>query len=419
MAIRGWQVIEDRLYLVKEGQLLVIASDGTVTPRGTLLTIGGPIWMDYNQFHLCLTDATYAYLYDLETAQFQRLSTFPAGRGMTFSTGFLLSGGVGDGFEATRCYASGVFDAATWDALAFGSVESNPDRLLLPMAHKDSVIMYGDNSIEVWNYNGDGSAMPFAFLPGTAINYGLAAVESVAPFLDSQAALLRRNNRLLVGIIQGYDVVSLTDKQRAVTAEWQTYERIDDAIGTAYSFGGFNVYQLTFPAAGKTWAYEGNTGIWVRLETAGGPFLGIKAIAWQGDTLFADAAGQLYQLDADSVQDGGAYLTTRLLSHPLRGLSKFATVDRLFLDLEVGTTPALQGPGYEPKLTVSLSPDGGHTYKPGHTIRLGEQGEYQTRPLVRRLGRAKDIVIQVVGGGVTGERPIHHTISSASELELS
>lgn len=419
MPLRCWQVVDDTLYIVRDEHFLSVAPDGTVTLRGVLLTTGPRAWMDYNQFHLGIADDSYAYLYDLATQEFSRIEVFPAGRGMTFSTGFLLSGGVGDGAEATRCYGSGVFDAATWDPLAFGSVESNPDRLLLPMALKDAVIMYGEASIEVWSYNGDGSAFPFAYLPGTAVNYGLAAIDSVVSFLGSRAALLRTGNQLLVGMMQGYDVVPLTAKQPAVTAEWQTYERVDDAIGTSYSFDGFNIYQLTFPTAGKTWAYEGNTGIWVRLETDAGPFLGVKAIAWQGETVMADATGQIYRLDPESVQDGDSYLSTRLVSNRLSGLSKYATVDSLYLDMEVGTTPVIQGAGYDPSITVSLSSDGGHTYKPGHTVRIGEQGEYLTRPLVRRLGRAKDIVIKVVGGGVTGEKPIRHAISSTSEIELS
>jgi hypothetical protein len=419
MTLRCWQVIDDTLYVVLDDLLLSVSAAGVVTERGALLTTGPRAWMDYNQFHLCLTDESYGYTYHLTTQSFQRIADFPAGRGMAFATGFLLSAGVGDGADSTRCYASGVFDAQTWDALAFGSVESSPDRLLLPVALKDSIVMYGEASIEVWSYNGDGSAFPFAYLPGTALNYGLAAVESVTTFRGSKAALLRAGNHLLVGLLSGYEVVSLTDKQRAVPAEWQTYARVDDAIGTAYDVGGFSIYQLTFPTAGKTWAYEGNTGIWVRLETDDGPFLGEKAIAWQGETWMADHEGALYRLDSESVRDGGYYLSTTLISNRLSGLSQFAVVSKVFLDAEVGTTPVIEGAGYDPTLTLYLSPDGGKTYKPGRAIRLGEQGEYLTRPTVRRLGRAKDIVIKVVGGGVTAARPIRHAISSASEVEIS
>lgn len=419
MALRCWQVIDDTLYAVRDEHFVAIDAAGLVTTLGTLLTSGPRAWMDYNQFHIAIADEQYGYTYSLTTKAFSQITDFPAGRGMAFATGFLLSAGVGDGADSTRCYASGVFDAETWDALAFGSVESSPDRLLLPVALKDSIVMYGEASIEVWSYNGDGSAFPFSYLPGTALNYGLAATESVATFQGSKAALLRSGNQLLVGLMSGYEVVSLTNKQRAVPAEWQTYERIDDAIGTAYAFGGFSIYQLTFPTAGKTWAYEGNTGIWVRLETDGGPFLGEKAIAWQGETWLAGADAALYRLDPEAVQDSGFYLTTTLISNRLRGLSRFATVDKVCLDMEVGTTPIIEGAGYDPTLTLFLSPDGGNTYKPGRVVRLGEQGEYQTRAIVRRLGRVKDIVIKVVGGGVTDERPIHHAISSASEIEIS
>lgn len=419
MALRCWQVIDDTLYAVMAEKFVAIDRAGVATVLGTLLTSGPRAWMDYNQFHIAIADESYGYTYSLATSTFSQIADFPAGRGMTFSAGFLLSGGIGGESYSSGCFGSGVFDAETWDGAAFGSVESSPDQLLLPLALKDAVIMYGETSIEVWNYNGDGSAFPFSFLPGTAAAYGLAAVESVASFMGSKAALLRAGNQLLVGMMQGYDVVSLMTKQRAVAAEWQTYERVDDAIGTSYHFGGFNIYQVTFPTAGKTWAYEGNTGIWVRLETAGGPFLGVKAIAWNEETWLADRNGNLFRLDAASVKDGDEYLSTTLISNRLSGLSKYATVDKLYLDMEVGTTPVIEGTGYDPHLTVYLSSDGGHTYKPGHSVRLGEQGEYLTRPLVRRLGRAKDIVIKVVGGGVTAERPIHHAISSASEIDLS
>lgn len=421
--IRAWSVFDDVLYLIREQYFASVNTDGTVTTIGTLQTSGGKCWMDYNGFHICITDGSYGYSYDGET--FSQITDFPGGRGMAFLDGFLLSGGrgavavnPGEVADTMRCYASNIYDATTWDALSFGAIESNPDELLLVAPYKDSAVMYGEKSIEIWGYNGDGSAFPFNYTPGSAAGYGLAAVGSVCKFSGSLAALLRSGNQLLVGVISGYDVISLMSKQPAVAAEWATYSTVDDAVACSYTIEGCTVYQITFSTANRTWGYEAKTGIWFRMETAGNYFAAIDAIEWKGNVYITDTAGNIHTFE-DVAVDGISPVRVALTSDVIRGYSKYQILDKVHIDMQVGDTPFLpEQEGYAPTINISMSPDGGNTFKPAKTLSIGKQGEYTTRVTGRRFGRGKDIVVKVSGSGLGESTPVRYTIMALAEAEI-
>lgn len=414
--IRALKVIDGIVYGVVDDEFVRILDDPP-SSLGSLVTSAGAAWIESNGIDIAVADGYHVYVYDVSEGSFTQIDV-PAGNGITFLNGYLLSGGT---LISRYVYASGGFDALTWDGLAFGSVETTPGNLLLPVSSRDVCLMMCDDAIEIWQYTGDGTKFPFALLPGPTARYGLAAIRSIADLGGVKVALLRSNNgQLIVGAISGYEVASLVERQPAVAAEWLSYESVSDAIGTSYSIGEYNIYQISFPTANKTWAYESKTGIWVRLETNQSRYVGELSVSVGNTVYISDRSdGELHQLDVDAVMDGDMPIFTEIISNPIKGYSTFHVVPKVTLDVAVGTTPFLPGSdGYDPKITLSMSGDGGNTWKPSHTLSIGHQGEYQTRVTARRLGRGKDIVIKVSGAGLYDAMPVQYAISSQSEIEI-
>lgn len=416
--LRAWMVANDKLYAVVGSDFISVDTDLKVTVNnGPFDTSSGPCYIAWNLFKICVTDGKNAALFDPEDLSAVDVSNFPGGRGMTFLNGFLLSGGNDpDNYDTIKCYASKVYEADIWDALSFGAVESKPDPLLLVESTKDAAIMYGSDSTEVWNYNGDGTAFPFSYLPGSAITYGLAAVESVATLGGSKVALMKSGNSVMPGYIEGYNLISLTKDYPAISLEWSRYSRVDDAVGCSYTLGGKPVYQITFPTVGKTWVYDATSGTWVRFETGGSGFIGVRAIDFNGTTYVATRDGAIYKFDPTKSSDGSTPAYFELRSNPMRGLSTYSSVSRITLDLDTGNAPSLpESTEYDPTINISISGDGGYTFKPSRTIRTGKIGEFKTRATVRRLGgKIKDLVVKVSG---TSEI-IRNTIMSQAEAEI-
>lgn len=409
MKIRGLITHDDFLYVVVDRQFNRIAADFTITALGELddntpYTNGELVTITKDQLSIFIADGMAGYRYLLSTENFSKITDFPGGYSAAFLHGYILTES-GDEDSNWLVYHCDRQASQTWNPLTFGSVESNPDRLLRVYALGDMAVMFGSSSTEIWYYVAAGTGFQFQRLSGGTINYGLAAVDSVCSFKGMLVALFKSGTGdLLIGGIQGYQVVPLSRKQSKTSAmeqEWLRYSRVDDAVATTYAVGGHVLYQITFPTANKTWVMDGATGFWTRFSSGseGGKFAGELAIEFNGSTYLSDAShGVLYKMDGSKYVDrNNEGIYSILESTRINDGSKYHSLDDIWLDFEVGTTETLDpvALNYEPKIQVELSPDGGNTWKPARIASLGKQGEYLTRVKIWRLGRFQDAVVKV------------------------
>ena len=283
-------------------------------------------------------------------------------------------------------------------ALSFASKDGAPDDLVTLIVDHREIYLLGETSSEVWVDQGT-SPFPFARIPGTSTQHGIASAASVSR-LGNSFAYLAKNNRGTAQIVQMNGYVPQRISNHAVENSLTGYN-ISDAVAWTYQLEGHEVYVISFPSIQLTWAYDVSTGMWHKwLYTNNlGQYercRGNCAAVFQGLVLVGDYAnGKIYHLDKNIYTDDGQ-LVRRLRRAP-HLVSDFQR--QYFAELQIQFQPGVGldvGQGQNPQAMLRWSNDGGSTYSNEHWTSIGLVGKYQNRAIWRRLGMARDRIFEVV-----------------------
>ena len=174
-----------------------------------------------------------------------------------------LMGAVSDGFgllvfQGSQYIAqSDELDLSTWGPLNYGVSDQSPDNCMAVSVIHDEAFILKERATEVWT---DAGTAGFAFAPlqGVHIEWGCYAPFSVAKMGDRLAWLARNDQgKGEVVIASGYTVHVVSTQ--ALTAEFDGYSNLGDAIGYSFQQGGHTFYVLTLPEANRTWFYDETT----------------------------------------------------------------------------------------------------------------------------------------------------------------
>lgn len=291
-------------------------------------------------------------------------------------------------------YISGALDL-TLDPLDFASAESVPDNLLRVIKDHNDLIMFGVKSTEVFSAGGD--LFPFDRISGATMEVGIAAPHSACK-MDNSVFWLGSDERgdATVWRMQGYQ--PQRKGNHALEEEMRTYERIDDAIGFSYQMSGHSWYQLTFPAAGKTWCFDAATEQWHerayrkpdnsldRVRDNCHLFTGRKHLVGDWEN------GNVYELDLDTYTDNGAPITRVKSFQHMSADNARQFFDKLTIDMEAGVGNASEP---DPQVYLRWSDDGGKTWSTILSAAIGQVGEYRNKANFNRLGMGRDRVFEV------------------------
>lgn len=357
---------------------------GYVTALGSLT---GPVYAADNGIVAVFTDGTMS-------APTVNLTTFVtgvvAGDGwygadfVDFLDGFFIFNKPG----TQQFYISSAYGIEI-DALDFASSESQPDLLVRSFRDHAELWLFGTKSTEVFA-NG-GGIFPFDRIGGSVMEVGCAAPHSVAK-LDNSLVWVSSSDSGdgMVMRAQGYNPVPIST--RALENEFRTYATISDAQAYSYQQAGHWFYVLTFPSAGKTWAYDASTQMWgerayrtqsnamTRVRDNCHVFHARKHLVGDWEN------GNIYELDLDTYTDNGDEIRRiKSFQHMTAdGVRQFFR--RLVLDMQAGVTG---------EVSMRWSDDGGFTWSSLLTVPLGLVGQYTNKPCFNRLGNGRDRVFEV------------------------
>jgi len=388
--IRGMYSRGSSMFCVQQGTLYEVSSSGTINNRGTLSTVTGTVCMSDNGAQLFIVDGVAAYTYTYATTTFAVVADadFPNGATTcTYSDRLFIVEKAG----GQRFYLSGIDDGQSWDSNDFASADSNPDDLVRVYADHGELIPFGTYTTEFWGWNG---ATDFPYQRLTAIEWGLAAKWSVTKFSSSLMFLGRnRLGNVQVVLLNGYT------PQAVSTPEIDTiingYDVTSDATAFSYMLNGHAFYEITFPDAGKTWLYDGTSGVWSEVQSDGGRHRAQFAAQIENAMYVSDyQSGKLYLLDPSTYTENGAYITRSVTTRHVWQGGDFLSVASLWVDMETGVGLA-SGQGSDPQVMLRVSRDGGHSWSNTLSAALGKVGEYARRVLWRRLGRSRDFTFEL------------------------
>lgn len=374
-------------YVVHRGTLWEINNAGVTTNRGALATTTGRVSMSHNGVEVCIVDGTNGYIYDTGTTVFSTIASAMFASPTTVA--YLAARFVATFADSSRFQWSDPDDGLTWGALSFANAETNPDPLVSVFASNGQLVLEGSITAEYWGLSGTDD-QPFTSLPGTATEWGLAARWSIAKFDNTFACLVKnRMGQVMVAQLNGYlpKKISSVDMDAIING----YSTVSDASAYSYMLGGHPMYVISFPTAGFTWLYDGSTGIWSSLKSAGiTRHVGEFSFPFLSRMLVADySVGRLYSIAPAALTDNGASIERQLVSENAvaPGL-EFVEADTLRVDMEVGVGLST-GAGSNPQIGLRVSRDNGKTWGAQMMRSMGQIGEYLTRVEWRQLGTAR------------------------------
>lgn len=295
-----------------------------------------------------------------------------------------------------RFNVSALFDGWTWPALNFSNAQTQPDPIVSGWVSNGQFIPLGSRSTEFWTDSGQVS-FPFNQIVGTANEWGLAALWSVAKF-DNTFACLMKNRTGQVGLYQMAGYVP----KKISTPDFDTiinrYANTADASAYSYMEGGHQMYQINFPIAGKSWLYDGLTGFLTQVKSwqisrQRSEF----SFSFLGSTITADySSGILYRLKPDTLTENGSPIERMLISETIAApdLDRLE-VNKFRVDMEVGDGVAV-GQGSNPQICLSVSRDNGRTYGSEMWRTLGPVGDYGLTVDWDCLGTARNFVFKLL-----------------------
>jgi hypothetical protein len=399
---RGLYVFQDQLYQVSSGQLIRIASDGTVTALGAVTSTNRCLFDD-DGLNLFITTGADTFVYNGSTVSMVTSSNLESPVSVNYLNGFFLY----DGDEG-RFQASEVGDGTTINDLSVGVANSNGDGILRGLVHDQLVYWYGSRSIEPWYFSGTGD-LPFDRLEQGIIQMGLGATYSLADDKDAMYCL---------GADRQFYKISRSVAQPISTPavrEVEGFTTISDAIGWTLTLENQQFYWVTFPSESRSFLYSITLNYWVDLSYGmeGARHLANSYAYCYGKHFVADYRnGNIYQLDEQTFTDNGqprlrwrdmAPITGAMIGVP----GNQVTSGGLQLDMEVGVGLAT-GQGIEPVLMCSSSGDGGKIFGEEIHVPIGIMGAYRHKPMydhfitgysiVHRIGCSDPVYFSLFGG---------------------
>lgn len=334
--------------------------------------------------------------------------------GKLYSIGDSLSadntnlGGSGSDFD----FNVGSISGAGFDPSDIASKTGSPDPIVTFAVVHTELWLIGQLTTEVW-YNAGAATFTFQRLPGTFVEHGCAAPNSLARNDLSLFWLSQdRQGETIVVMTQGYALVRIST--HAIENAFGSYSNIMDACGYTYQQEGHIFYVLTFPTANVTWVYDITIGLWHQravidsngnLNQIRGP---VSAFVNSMNVVGDYFSGNLYAMQLNVSTDyidglgpnpNGSYPIPRIRAFP-HLVEDFDRISyRNFIaDMEAGTdTGSLDSstPPSPPMVSLRWSDNRGRSYGNKIEQSLGSGGQYLTTLQWNRLGYARDRVFEL------------------------
>lgn len=302
-----------------------------------------------------------------------------------------------------------------FDATYFAGKTDYPDPLQSLIVNRHEILLMGQLKSETW-YDAGNPLFPFAELPGSYIEHGLAAIYSLAS-QDISVYWLAMNlqGQGMVMRYRGYSTTRVSNSAVEYAIQQMALKgKISDAIGFTYQQNGHVFYVLTFPTGNQTWVFDESmedpvdgwhqeawtdprTGQFNRHRANCAAFInGMNVVGdWQNNTI--------YNLDQTSYVDkvnGNPQPINCVATFPHIGAAmapsgqmveydgKRMQINAFLADFEGGTTQ-----GGEISLRWSL--DRGKTWGNKILQSAGNLGDYDAQPVWRDLGISRYPVFEL------------------------
>lgn len=384
-ANRGIYEWKGAVYSVNGTSLVKVDSSGTQTSLGTIAGTARCVFAGESAY-LTIVAGGSVYRTDGTTVS----SVTDPDLESPNSVAFLNSQLIYDGDDGRFC-TSDAGDGSSIDALNYATAESAADDLTRVYTFRESVLLFGESSIEQWYNSGVGNP-PFDRFQGSLRQIGIAGVHCVA---HTEKAVYFLGNDKTVYRLEGYEPVQVSTV--AINNAIESYSDVSDCFAFALKLQGQSFAVFSFPTANKTWAYSETSGLWLELSSgvANGRHIANGYCYAFGKHLVSDYRnGNIYEWDLDTFTSNGDTIIRERVIQPVTsdilGGQPGKQVFWHSLELLINSGNGLAtGQGSTPYVMMSYSDDLGLTWSTEQWVSAGALGAYQWRVQWHSLGASR------------------------------
>lgn len=401
---RGIHVVGDRVFAVMGPRLWELSkpSDFVFTDLTYAVSGSDQVFTSDNGFQLCIVPPDFShprnvYIFDINTNTFSQVSDTdfdgPAG-GVCFSDGYFIFWKK----DTNKWFISDLRDGLIYNALDFASAESDPDPISVIAQLRGIVFVFGSQTFEQYQ-NVGGAGFPFQRINSGTYNKGCIAPKSVVEV-----------NNMLVWIGSGSNEQPAIWASEGGPPQKLSTASIDniifsggiDPVRSAYVIKwaerGHSFIAFTVPGV-CTVVYDFSTGLWHRRESIDrngndSPWRVNSMVDAFSTLIVGDSyTGKIGSYQRDFYYEYDQEIHAYFTSPPVDNGGKPFSVNQVQLVCQTGFVPQI-GQGSDPIIRMSVSKNGGITYLPEISRKIGQIGQYEypvTWPCVGRFSRSMTV----------------------------
>jgi len=383
---RGAHEMNGVPYFVIGGHLYSMAADYTLSSRGVIAGTGRVSMADNGTQMLVLVPGGSGYIYTHANTTLTQItdSDFTA-NGNPQQVVFI------DGFfclttDSKKFIISALNNGLAYNALDFGTAESDPDEIVAPIVFKNQLFIGGSQTIEAFQNLG-GADFPFQ-RTGLFLSKGISAAFSIQSIEDTFIYIgAGANESPAIWALNGNSVAKISTTAIDNQLNDLTQTQISEIYSWAYAQKG--AYFVGFALPGSTFVYDTISKRWhERKSVVEGSLGGYRVNAlvraynliWAGDSI----DGRIGNLDPDVYTEYGTEILRTVVTQPFQNNMESFVVPDIEMTVESGVGDANTP---DPQIGMARSING-KTWSDTRFRSIGKIGEYRHRPIWRRNGRA-------------------------------
>jgi hypothetical protein len=401
---RGWFTQDNRTWVVNGSTLYERTAPATYVVRGSITNDGLPVSFASNGAggtQLAVVGGGQILVQNLLTnATTYAALPFTNPVMIVFQDGY----GLVNQLNSPLVWFSAIEDLTSWDALDFFARSVTSDNVVGLANTRDRVFVLGSRTTTLY-YDSGNALNPWVPYPGTSSQVGCAMWTTISVYNDvvrwmgqsprGEARIYQSRSDMNVQIIS-------TPPIEDVLISCST---LSDVESLFYEQAGHPFIAFTLPSCPtqpNTYVYDvtesqiRQSPQWHARATLDPTTMQYARWRARGTTatnltVFAGdyATGDVYMLDLGTYTDNGTLIRRERIAPFFSTDNQWVFVDQVELGTQAGNAPTLVGQGSKPVTELQISRDGGQTFISAGFGAIGAMGQYLTRCLWRRLGRAR------------------------------
>ena len=383
---RGAHEMNGVPYFVIGDTLYSMTSDFTLTSRGTITGTGRVSMADNGTQMLVLDPGGDGFIYNHTTTTLTQITDPDFTANGNPQVVVYIDGYFCLTTDSKKFIVSALNDGLSYNALDFGTAESDPDEIVAPVVFKNQLFIGGSQTIEAFQNIG-GADFPFQ-RTGLFLSKGIASPFSIQSIQDTFVFVgSGQNESPAIWALNGNSVAKISTTAIDKELNKLTEGQIADIYSWAYAQKG--AYFVGFALPGTTFVYDTISKRWHERKSLVEGSLGAYRVTslvraynqiWAGDLV----DGRIGRLDQEVYKEYENVIQRTIVTQPFQSNMDSFVVPEMEMTVESGVGNA---ESVEPQIGMARSKNG-KTWADTRYRTLGKIGEFDHRAIWRRNGRA-------------------------------